>query len=129
MLSVSIISGCAVERIQLPNFKEAERIDIEITDPAEYPLLCAIPWTAAECWQRIDVFEDVAEDNRVLAQLNADIARDSDEAYDYILSAAKQQQGIVIIREEMLEQERQEHLKDNIQYGLIILLGIAATIF
>jgi len=124
-----IVSGCAAERIQLPNFEEAARSDEEVTDPIDYPELCMLPWTAAECWQRIDVYEDVAEGNKKIAQLNADIARLSDEAYDRILSAAKAQQGITKIREEMLELERQDHLFDNIWHrSLIILLGIGLVL-
>ena len=123
-----MVSGCAVERIQLPDFSEAERIDEYITDPSEYPLLCSIPWTATECWQRVDVFEDIAEDNRVLAQLNADIARDSDEAYDHILNAAKTQQEITKIREEMLELERRDHLLDNLYRNVLIGLLVVGLI-
>lgn len=122
-------SGCAAEKIQLPNFQEAERTDVEVTDPTEYPDLCNIPWTSANCWQRLDVFEDVAIGNQELAQLNADIARDSDEAYDHILSAAKSQQQISQIREEQLEIERRDHLLDNWFYRIIIVLGLASSTF
>jgi len=97
---------------------------VEVTDPTEYPLLCEIPWTATQCWQRLDVFEDVAVNNKDLAQLNADIARDSDAAYDHILSAAKQQQSVALIREEQLQLERRDHFLDNWFYRGLIALGI-----
>lgn len=119
-----MVSACAVDPIQLPNFEEAERSDAEITDPVEYTLLCELPWTTEECFQRLDVFEDEAEDNKELAQLNADIARDSDKAYDHVLSAARNQQKIAILREEQLQLERRDHLIDKIQYwGIILLMG------
>jgi len=118
------LAGCAVERIQFSDFGEAKRADIEVTDPTDYPNLCMIPWTTTECWATLDVYEDIAVDNFNLAQLNADIARDSDAAYDHILSAAKAQQEISKIREEMLEIERREHLFDNIKYLAIIGLGV-----
>jgi len=125
LLSVLTVSGCATERIQLPDFEEAARSSEPVTDPVDYPELCELPWTTAKCWQRIDVYEDVAEGNKEIAQLNADIARLSDEAYDRILSAAKAQQEITKIREEMLELERRDHMLDNIWHrGLIIILGI-----
>lgn len=74
---------------------------------------------------RLDVFEDEAIDNKELAQLNADIARDSDKAYDHILAAAKAQQEIAQIRQEMLEAERRDHFWDNVWLkSLIILLGL-----
>jgi hypothetical protein len=110
--------------MQLPDFEEAERSDKEVTDPTDYPVLCEIPDWDTQCWQSFSVFEDIAEDNKELAQLNADIARDSDAAYDHILSAAKAQQEISKIREEMLEAERRDHLFDNIKYLAIIGVGI-----
>jgi len=117
-----MVSGCAAERIQLPDFEEAARSNEPVTDPVDYPELCMLPWTAAECWQRIDVYEDVAEGNKEIAQLNADIARLSDEAYDRILSAAKTQQEITKIREEMLELERRDHMLDNLYRNVLIIL-------
>jgi len=71
------------------------------------------------------VFDDEANDNKDIAQLNADIARDSDEAYDRILSAAKKQQEVAQIRQEMLEAERRDHFWDNVWHKLfIVLLGL-----
>jgi len=110
--------------MQLSDFNEAERSDKEITDPTEYPVLCEIPDWDTQCWQSFVVFEEIAVNNKDLAQLNADIARDSDAAYDHILNAAKAQQEISKIREEMLEMERKEHLFDNIKYLAIIGVGI-----
>ncbi len=73
----------------------------------------------------MDVYEDVAEGNTTIAQLNADIARDGEEAYDHILSAAKAQQEIAQIRQEMLEAERKDHFIDNLWHrALIIALAI-----
>ncbi len=123
-----MVSGCAVEPIQLPKFEAAERQDVEVTDPVEYTLLCELPWATTECWQRVGVFEDEAFDNKDIAQLNADIARDSDEAYDYILSGAKKQQEISQIRQEMLEAERRDHFIDNLQRGIAIVLFAIAGI-
>jgi len=118
------LGGCAVERIQFSDFEEAARSDEEVTNPTEYPVLCEIPDWDVQCWQSFVVFEEIAVNNKELAQLNADIARLSDEAYDFILSGAKRQQRISEIREEMLEMERREHLFDNIKYLTIIGLGI-----
>jgi hypothetical protein len=122
LLLALIISGCAAEPIQLPKFETAEREQEEVTDPVEYSDLCEIPWNTAECYVRLDVFEDEAIDNKELAQLNADIARDSDEAYDHILAAAKKQQEVAQIRQEMLEAERRDHFIDNMWHKLLIVL-------
>ncbi len=128
MLSVLIINGCAVERIQLPDFDKATRSDEKITNPVAYPDLCPIPWASTSCWQRLDVYEDIAIGNLSIAQLNADIARDSDTAYDFILSSAKRQQQIGRIREEMLEQERRDHLLDNWFHRGLIALGLLGAV-
>ncbi len=124
-----MVSACAAEPIQLPKFEEAERANIEVTDPTELPELCEWPWTTGECLQRLDVYEDVAVGNTTLAQVNADIARDSDGAYDYILSAAKKQQEIAQIRQEMLEAERRDHFVDNVWHrALIIALAVGLAV-
>lgn len=128
MLSVLTINACALDPIPLPDFEEAERLDVEVTDPVGLPMLCEIPFTTAECFLRLDVYEDAAENNTEIAQLNADIARDSDVAYDHILSAAKQQQTIAIIREEMLVAERRAHLIDNVERGLLVLILTIALV-
>ncbi len=127
-LTISL-SGCAAEKTQLPNFELAARdTSVEVSDPVEYTQLCEWPWTDAECLQRLDVFEDEAIDNKKIAQLNADIARDGDMAYDHILSAAEKQQSIALIREDMLQAERNDHLWDNIWHrGLIFALAIVAA--
>lgn len=118
------LSGCAVEKIQLPDFEEAARSDEKVTDPVALPDLCEVPFTTADCYQLLDVFENIAIDNTDLAQLNADIIRLSDQAYDKILSAAKKQQDIALIREDMLQAERKDHFIDNLWHrGLIILLA------
>ncbi len=115
--------------MQLPDFNEAARSDEQVTDPVDYPRLCDLPWSSTDCWKRVDVYEDVAEGNKEIAQLNADIARDSDKAYDYILDAAKRQQQIALIREEMLEKERRDHFIDNVERGIAILVLALALIF
>lgn len=123
-----MVSGCAAEPIQLPNFEAAARPDVEASDPVSLPDLCEIPWTSTACWQRIDVFEDIAIGNTDTAQLNADIVRLGDEAYDHILSGAMRQQQIGQIRQEMLEAERKDHFVDNLWHRVLIVLmaiGIA----
>ena len=120
--------GCATDPIQLPDFSVAERQDVEVTDPVALPLLCEIPFQTADCYNRLDVYDDVATGNTELAALNADIARDSDEAYDHILAAAKAQQEIAQIRQEMLEAERRDHFIDNTWHRALILalaIGLA----
>ena len=121
-LTISL-SGCAAEKTQLPNFELAARdTSKEVSNPVLLPELCEWPWTTGECLQRLDVYEDVAIGNTELAQLNADIARDGEEAYDHILSAAEKQQSIALLREDMLQAERNDHLMDNLWHRALIAL-------
>ncbi len=124
-----MVSACAAEPIQLPNFEEAARDTTKVvSDPVAYSELCEVPFTTEECYQRLDVFEDEAIDNKKIARLNADIARDSDEAYDRILAGAKKQQDIAIIREDMLQAERRDHFIDNVQHWVLIILMAAGMV-
>lgn len=123
------LSGCAAAPIPLPDFEKAARPDGEVTDPVALPDLCQIPFTTADCYQRLDVYEDVATGNTKTAQLNADIARLSDRAYDKILSGAMKQQEIALIREDMLQAERRDHFIDNLWHrGLIILMAVGMVL-
>ncbi len=128
MLSALTASACVGERLQLPDFDIAQRSGQEATGPTDYPVLCEIPDWDAECWQIFEVYEDVADGNYDLAKLNAEISQDSDKAYDAILSAAKRQQEIAMIREEMLEQERRDHFLDNWFHRGLIAIGIAVAL-
>jgi hypothetical protein len=71
---------------------------------------------------------EVAQNNRDLANLNAEIAEDSDQAYDHILNAAKSQQQIAVIREDMLAEERKDHFLDNLWHRVLIVVGIGAAL-
>lgn len=117
-----MVSGCAAERMQLPDFEVAARSDKEVTNPTALPDLCEIPWTSEACWVHLDVFEDIAVNNTDLAQLNADIARDGEEAYDHVLSAGKNQQQVGQIREDMLAEERKDHTFDNMWHRILIIV-------
>jgi len=128
LLNALIISGCASEPLQLPQFQEAERSDEDVTYPTEYPILCEIPDWDTSCWQSFVAFEEVAVNNFDLAIINAQIAEDSDKAYDHILNAAKSQQQIGQIREDMLAEERKDHFLDNLWHRAVILVGVLAAI-
>lgn len=119
-----MVSGCVLEpnRLSPPTLEEAVRSGEHVTSPLALPILCEIPNWSVSCWQAFDVYEDIAVGNTEIAQINADIARMSDTAYDHILSEAKRQQEIAKIREEMLAFERRDHLWDNVKHWIIIAL-------
>ena len=128
LLSALMVVGCAADPIQLPDFEVAERAEVEVTDPVEYPVLCEIPNWDVSCWQSFEVFEEIAVGNKELAQLNADIARDSDQAYDHVLNAAKSQQEIGQIRQEILEAERKDHFISIWERNILIILLTAGLL-
>ena len=117
-----MVSACATDPIQLPSFQKAERSAKEVVDPVDLPQLCEVPWTSVACWGRLDVFDDVAIGNTELAQLNADIARLGEGAYDDILAAAEKQQGVALIREDMLQAERRDHFWDVVWHRALIFV-------
>jgi len=69
-------------------------------------------------------FEEIAVNNKDIAKLNADSLRDSDAAYDAILSAAINQQKIALIREEQLVLERKKSFWTEVKYLAVISVGI-----
>lgn len=72
----------------------------------------------------LDAHDIAATANTEIAQENADASKLSDNAYDELLGAAKVQQELSQIRQELLEQERQAHKMDNWFYRGIIALAL-----
>lgn len=131
-LIVLIAAGCASQPVELPNWDLAERPPIEVVDPVELPALCEIPsngtWPA-ECWLALDAYDIVASGNTEIAQDLANALRKSDASYDALLGAAKVQQELSQIRQELLEKERRDHTIDNWWHrGLIVLIGVGVAL-
>jgi hypothetical protein len=119
--------SCATAPVELPNWDLADRTEIATTDPLILPTLCEIPldgvWSV-ECWKRLDAHDLAATGNTAIAQDNADALRKSEGSYDALLGAAKVQQELSQIRQDLLERERQAHKWDNWFYRAIIALGL-----
>lgn len=79
---------------------------------------------SVECWQRLDAHDIIAEGNFEIAQSLASALEASDASYDQLLGAAKVQQELSQIRQELLKQERRAHAMDNWFYRAIIALGL-----
>ena len=114
--------------VELPNWDLAKRDTTkEAANPLPLPDLCAIPsdgtWSV-ECWKKLDAHDLVSEANYSIAQDNANASKKSDGAYDELLGAAKVQQELSQIRQDLLEQERRAHTMDNWFYRVIIALGL-----
>lgn len=132
MLTVSILAACASQPVELPNWDLAERDQTkQAADPLELPVLCSMPWdySDVECWAALEQFDIVAEGNTEIAADNAAASLAGDQAYDELLGAAKIQQELSQIRQELLEKERRDHAIDNWWHrGLIVLIGIGIAL-
>lgn len=127
LLIVSILVGCASNPVELPDWELAAREPVEVSDPLILPDLCAIPLDGVwpiECWKALDAYDIAASANYEIALANADALRKSDASYDALIEAGKLQQQLAVIRQEMLEQERQAHTRDNWFYRIVIVLGL-----
>ena len=129
ILLMVLISGCATERYQIPDWDMAERDQTqEAVDPDALPELCEIDgqsgaWSL-ECWQVFVRYVEIAETNTEVAALMASALRQSDQAYDYLLGAGRLEQQLAQIRQDLLEDERRAHKMDNWFYRGIIALGL-----
>lgn len=131
LLALTSVS-CATAPVEIPNWDLAERPQTEVTDPIPLPDLCEIPsdgaWLA-ECWLKLDAFDIVASGNTDIAMDNAAALRKSDGSYDALLGAAKVQQELSQIRQDLLEQSRRAHKMDVWWLrGLVVIVGVGAAL-
>lgn len=126
-----IAAGCASQPVELPDWDLAARdVEVEASDPIELPDLCAIPWQPedVECWKALDLYDIAAAENYNIAKLNASASRNGDQAYDQLIEAAKIQQQLSQIRQDMLERERRSRELDKWYYrAIIVLVGLAGA--
>lgn len=129
ILLTILISGCATERYEIPDWQSVERDETaEVVDPDVLPELCEInrdtgAWSL-ECWQIFVRYVEMAETNTEVAQLMADGLRKSDAAYDHLVAAGKLEQQLAQIRADLLADEKRAHRYDNWFYRGLIALGL-----
>lgn len=127
MLVVSILNvSCAIAPgVRAPEWDVAERdTSVVIANPVELPALCAIPFTATECWDRLDAYEDVAVGNTAIAELAISALDKTEGAYDELVGAGKLQQHLTDFYIELLEEEKRERKYDNWFFKSVIALGL-----
>ena len=133
ILLIALISAsCATPPVELPDWDLATRNQSEeVTDPLTLPNLCEIPASGSwpvECWKKLDAYDIVASANYDQALSTANALRASDASYDALIGAGKLQSQLALIRQEMLERERQAHTADNWFYRVIIALGLMGAV-
>ncbi len=116
-----ILSACASnDRVPLPDWNDARQDFGEVSDAEELPLLCKMPWTSAECWEAVVDYDDVAQDNVEIANLQASALRKVIGAYDHAISAGELQQQLTEIYRQLLSEERTEHFWTKTTYRAIL---------
>lgn len=128
LLTVLILSGCAVDRAPLPDWNNAKQDFGDTTYPTTLPLLCKIPWDTLECWSAIERYEEIAEANAQMAGLNASALNKTEQAYTEAIEAGAKQQWTSERYRQMYEEEKTEHFWSNIKYQGVILLGILGAV-
>lgn len=124
-----ILAGCGSSpRVELPNWEIAERTPTEVADPLDLPDLCAIPWPvdSVDCWSRLDQYDIASSANVDIAMSNAEALRQTELAYDRMITAGKLQNELAQLRQELLEEERRQRELDKWWYRGIILAGLIA---
>jgi len=129
LLVILMLAGCASSPgVPIPSWDIDEKDVKTPANPQPLPGLCAIPWTADECWTAISGYELVAEYNTDLAETNTAALRDMQGAYLSLAEAGKMQQQYAVLREEQLAEEKRDHFLDNWFYRVVIVGGVALVI-
>lgn len=134
-LALLSLSGCASNPVEVPNFDALSESSVEIATPLRLPEFPSpasanqdvVTFTAAD-FAQITRYLIVAGGNYEAAQGNAAALKAQSDAYNSLLSAARQQQQFTEIREEQLERERRDHFTDNWFHRGVIILGILVAL-
>ena len=124
LLTVLILSGCATNPRQHPDWQVAALPPTEVTDPVDMPLLCGVGEWVAECWAQLEKYETVAEGNRVIAQGNADALRNTEAAYGQLIQAGVMQTQLMEFYITELEAEQKGRFIDGLFYKALIGIGL-----
>ncbi len=127
----SILIGCATSpRVELPKWDISITQAEETAAPTLLPELCELQrvgdilgWDA-RCTKIFLTYEVIAEGNTAIAEANTSALRKNEAATGHLVNAAKMQQTITVILQDLLEEERAAHAMDNWTHKLIIALGL-----
>ncbi len=126
-----ILSACASnDRVPLPDWNEARQDFGEVHDAEALPGLCDIQadltWSV-ECWGKLADYDDVAQENVEIANLQASALRKVIGAYNHTISAGELQQQLSEIYRQLLDEERTEHFWTKTTYRIVLGVGIIAV--
>ncbi len=128
---IATISACSSTPIELPKW-DFEPSDTEIVYPVKLPerpveassTAVTITYDSAG-FDRLITYMDVADANYDVGVALARALEAESRSFNHLVEAGKMQRQVAVIRQELLDQERQDHRMDNFWYrGLIILIGI-----
>lgn len=125
------ISGCSSTPIELPewDFEPSDTVIAYPVRPPERPVEASttastVTYDSAG-FDRLITYMDVADANYDVAVALAKALEAESRSFNHLVEAGKTQRQVAIIRQELLDQERQDHRIDNLWHrGLIVLIGI-----
>ena len=118
---VGISAGCSSNPVTLPDW-DLEPAEVTAQEPLALPQLTD-PLTA----EALESLLIISEGNYEIAFANARALNAQAQAYNALIEAGKMQVQIAEIRQEMLDQERRDHMVDNLTYRVVIILGLIAV--
>lgn len=128
------VTGCATTPpTELPLCEVADVKEDGFVPPLRLPELCALEHNgqhfilSAECAQRLEAYEEVAEANTVMAQEYSSGMAKSQQSYNALAVAGRTQCEIAQIRQGLLQEEKRGRFWDNVFHRTIIaIVGVAA---
>ena len=130
-----VLSGCANSPVELPSWDQLDYAEGEVQMPLSLPERPQIASSDdSSVTYNIDQFAilvdymDAAEANESIATDNAEALESMERAYNHLIDAGKMQREVSILRQQLLDEERNAHLIDNMWHRGIIVLGIIAAV-
>ena len=130
LLTISL-AGCANSPVELPSWDQLDYADGEVQMPLSLPDRPQIATSDdLSATYNLDQFAvlvdymDVAEANESIATDNADALKSMEQAYNHLIDAGKMQREVAVLRQQLLDEERNAHLIDNLWHRGIIVLGL-----
>ena len=133
---IIVLSGCGSNPVELPSWEQLEYADGVVQMPLSLP---DRPEIARSNNQSVTFdtdqyavlvdYMDISDANEAIAGDNAQALESMERAYNHLIDAGKMQREVAILRQQLLDEERNAHMIDNMWHrGLIVLIGIGVLL-
>lgn len=132
-LTIGILTGCATDRLELPDLAIPDAT-VEVTEPIALGPLPELTESAGlACVDRAGLvalmqYREAAEGNTAIAAANAGALEAQSRAYNDCLDAGRFMRQVAAIREEQLELARRDALVDRLYYRALLVLVAALAV-